>query len=115
MSEKSMEENLLDEVFEHCKQYFDKEGNCPVDAFSDWDLYNRTLDSIAVKFGGVVWNTGGGCMVAILPVKGSPQHCIGVNDECCVLYNAPSASSTPVEVFFSACGDEEVAARTFTI
>ena len=65
------------EVAEYGEQYFGK------GKYTTYSKSIKDLKEVALYFGGECWNTGGGCMVTIIPIGN--YHCISLTDDSIAL------------------------------
>ena len=98
--EKSTPEAIkkAEEVVEFSKPFFETEP------FSTYDKACEGIRLTAVKFKGEYLNTGGGNMCAVMPFD--KYQCIGVSEECVVLYRS-EAPKESYNIFFEDDGTSE--------
>ena len=68
----------LKEVFEYSLQFFEEQKHY------DYRQYFACLSNIALKFKGIIQDTGGQVLVAYVAAP-DPHYIIGITDECAVL------------------------------
>lgn len=81
-----------EEVVEFSKPFFELEP------YTTYTKACEGIKAIAVKFNGEYWNTGGGCMCTVIPFD--KYHCIGVSEECIVLYRSEEPRDDAYTIFF---------------